>query len=171
VERPGPTDFSLAALYAALDARRLGRGLSWRDAVREMSDPFSDAGSRALSPSTVTSLRTKAVAEGDGVLQMLRWLGRSPESFIPGSPNQAPLPPVPPRRVLRLDTRKLYDAVNARRSSLGLTWGLTAASIPGVTESTLMHLAKGGRSGFPHVTRITAWLGVPLAEFVRWTVR
>ena len=41
---------------------------------------------RLVSSSTVARLRTGHIAEADGVLQMLRWLGRAPESFVQGSP-------------------------------------------------------------------------------------
>src|SRR5262245_24614085 len=71
-------DFSLAALFAALDAQRQARGLSWSQAVGEMSRQVEHVRVHPLSASTVTSLRTKAAAEGDGVLQMLLWLHRSP---------------------------------------------------------------------------------------------
>src|SRR5215470_12278214 len=109
--------FSLAALYSALDAERESRGLSWSAAVREMSEPFTQGGSRPLAASTVTGLRTKATAEGDGVLQMLRWLGRAPESFVGAadSSTTSSLPAVGPNQVLRFDTRKLYAAVNSAR--------------------------------------------------------
>lgn len=166
-------DFSLAALYAALDAQRQSRGLSWSAAVREISEPFVVNGSRPLAPSTVAGLRTKGVAEGDGVLQMLRWLGRTPESFVPGAAADAgaPLPAVGPRDVLRFDTRRLHAAVNAARVERGLTWAQIATEIDGLTVASLTNLSTGGRTGFPHVMRITQRLGVPLARFVRLTQR
>jgi hypothetical protein len=162
-------------LYGALDAQRQARGLSWRQAVLEMSEPFVRGRSRPLSPSTVVSTRTKAVAEGDGVLQMLRWLNRTPESFIPGHPQAADeevaLPAVGPHQVLRFDTRKLHAALDAQRQVRGMTWRQVADDIVGVAESSLTHLAKGGRTGFPHVARLAGWLGRPVADFTRITFR
>jgi hypothetical protein len=168
------SDFSLAALYSALDGERSARGLTWAAAVREMSEPFTRAGSRPLAISTVTGLRTKAVAEGDGVLQMLRWLGRTPESFVGGTSAEpaTPLPAVGPHQVLRLDTGRLHSALNAARVKHGLMWAQVADAVGGrTTQSTLAHLSKGGRTGFPQVLRLTRWLGVPLADFVRITRR
>jgi hypothetical protein len=139
-----------------------------------MSEPFTQGGSRPLALSTVKGLRTKAAAEGDGVLQMLRWLGRSPESFGDGASTAAgtPLPAVGPHQVLRLDTRRLHVALNVARVERGLTWAEVADAIGGrTTHSTLVHLSKGGRSGFPHVMRLTRWLGAPLAHIVRITRR
>ena len=168
------TDFSLLALHSALDEQRRSRGLTWSATVRQMSDPFTQGLSRPLAVSTVTGLRTKAVAEGDGVLQMLRWLGRTPESFAAGglaSP-ETPLPAVGPHQVLRFDTRRLHAALNAAKIERGLTWAQVADAIGGrVSESTLAQLAKGGRTGFPHVMRLTGWLGAPVAHFVRTTSR
>jgi hypothetical protein len=79
-----PADFSLAGLYAAIDRQRQARGLTWQQAVLEINMVFGRISSRPISRSTVTGLGTKAVAEGDGVLAMLKWLNRTPESFLPG---------------------------------------------------------------------------------------
>lgn len=164
------SDFDLAALYAALDEQRRARGLTWTAAVREMSGAFTGVGSRAVAVSTVTGLRMKSVAEGDGVLAMLRWLGRTPESFVPGSPlanaESARLPDVRPL-VLRMDCRALHDALNAARIERGLTWKALSREIRGSTVNTLTGLAVNERTGFPHVMRITGWLGRPLAQFTR----
>jgi uncharacterized protein YfiM (DUF2279 family) len=166
-------DFDLAALYGAIDAQRPARGLSWAAAVRDMSSPFSRNGSRPLAASTVTGFRTKPVAEGDRVLAMLRWLGRTPESFVPGSAvdGDAARLPAAGARVLRMDTRKLDEALNAARAARGLTWEQLAREIAGKTTNTLTGLARNSRTGFPHVMRITAWLGQPLARFTRATSR
>jgi len=42
---------------------------------------------------------------------------------------------------------------------------------PKSSTKALMHFAKGGRTGFPHVMWVAAWLGAPLAQFVRVTTR
>lgn len=167
-------DFSLADLYNALNEQRGARDLSWTQAVAEMSGGFTRAGSRSLAVSTVTGLRTKSVAEGDGVLAMLRWLDRSPESFVRGSPLSedpaARLPDVRPR-VLRIDTRKLHAALNTARSGRALTWEQLAREIGGVSVNSLTGLARHQRTGFPYVMRITGWLGQPLAVFTHATWR
>src|SRR5262245_43837407 len=80
-----PPDFSLAALYEALDDVRNARGISWAAVTREINARFCDVpGHRAIAASTISGLRDKDMVEGDGVLQMLVWLRRSPESFVPG---------------------------------------------------------------------------------------
>jgi len=163
-------DFSLQALFAALDAQRRARGLSWAGVIADMRGHRERPRGRALSASTITGTRFRKVAEGDGVLQMLRWLGRTPESLMPGrqagEQPGAPLPEVPAGKVLRFDTGKLYAAVNARRVERGLTWQQAAKEMR-VEVSTLTHLRKGSRTAFPRVMRIVGWLRRPAAEFTR----
>jgi len=116
------------------------------------------------------ALRTGIAAEGDGVLQMLLWLGRSPESFVPGrrmaDEASARLPSVPAGRIVRFDTRRLYDAVNAARGERQLSW-LAAADDIGLPVAVVTNLSRGGRTAFPQVMRLVRWLRRPAAEFVR----
>jgi len=160
--------FDLAAVYEAMDARRQARGLTWQQVMEEIGGAFASA-ARSVSPSTVTSMRTKAIAEGDGVLQMLRWLGRTPESFIRGHrvSLEAALPSAAATQILRFDTKQLHAALDAQRSERRLTWTQVANQIGGVSAPMLTHLSNGGRTSFPHVAHIAAWLGRPVASFVR----
>ena len=116
------------------------------------------------------SLRRSRVAEADGVLQMLRSLGRAPESFVPDDRSaelmSANLPDADAREILRFDTRTLYEALDTRRVTLALTWQ-QMASMTGVPATQMRRLAKGSRTAFPDVMRLTAWLKLPAAHFVR----
>src|SRR5262245_52619405 len=163
-------DFSLRALHAAIDAQRQARRLSWQAAMTEINRARNRPSLRPISASTVAGMRAKAVAEGDGVLQMLLWLNRTPESFVPdhalADADAARLPDVPSHQILRFDTRKLHAAIAAKRVAGHATWTDVASQI-GVGVSSLTHLANGGRTAFPHVMRMTAWLGRPAAEFTR----
>jgi hypothetical protein len=163
-------DFDLAALHNAIDAQRTARGLTWRQVMQEINIRTDRVSIHPISASTVASLRTKAVAEGDGVLQMLRWLNRTPESFIPGYAADAEtlkLPPMPSDKVLRFDTVKLHAALNAQRIERRLTWQQVALEVRGMSAAGLTHLKKGGRTGFPFVTRMCWWLGRPTLDFTR----
>jgi hypothetical protein len=95
-------DFDLKALYVALDEQRQARGLTWAQATREINAVGPPAPRHPIATSTITGLRTKTMAEGAGVLQMLRWLCRAPESFVDN---------LPPGRVSR---RHAPDALVAR---------------------------------------------------------
>jgi hypothetical protein len=106
------------------------------------------------------------------VLQVLRWLGRTPESFLSGydrSPQEAEeiLPDPGPSRILRFETKALYAALETARHERGLSWNEPARQLPGFTESTLRNLSSGPLIGFPRVMLLTQWLGRPAASFVR----
>jgi hypothetical protein len=162
-------DFDLKALYDALDAERQTRGLTWAQATGEINSVGSAVRRHPIASSTITGLRIKTIAEGDGVLQMLRWLGRAPESFMQGLPPDlaaASLPPAGVRQVLRFDTKKLFDTLDAQRRARHLTWPQMAVET-GVSASHMRHLRNGGRTGFPIVMRLTVWLEQPASQFIR----
>jgi hypothetical protein len=126
---------------------------------------------RPIATSTIVGLKSKAVGEGDGILQMLLWLNRTPESFVPGIPEadagRFRLRELRQGQILRWDTRALHSALNAQRQARGLTWKEVAQQVGGFTPGMLTNLANGGRTGFPPVMRIVRWLGQPAAAFTR----
>lgn len=153
--------FDLQALYTALDAQRSRRGMSWQEVAREVG---------GVSPSTLTGLRARGSVEGDGVLQILRWLGRTPESFVPGHPaatGEATLPRADSSQTLRFDAKAIYAALDSRRLEQAMTWPQVAKKIGGVNAAGLTRLAQGGRVSFPSVMRIFGWLERPAADFIR----
>ena len=161
----------MQALYAALDAQRSARGLTWPALVAEINRPFEGSPSIPISVSTVRGIGKKSSVTSAVVLQVLRWLGRSPESFLSGK-TAAPLvdeklPELGAGRILRFDTRGLHAAVDTERTKRGMTWKQISSELPGFTASMLTNLATGPLIGFPRVMLITQWLGRPAAHFVR----
>lgn len=63
--------FDASALYTALDTQRQARGMSWQQVAAEVG----------VSVSTLTRTRLGGRMEADGMLAMVRWLGRTAESF------------------------------------------------------------------------------------------
>ncbi len=126
---------------------------------------------RPIAASTIAGLEHKPTGEGDGILQMLLWLRRTPESFVPGATDPASerfcRPQLETGRILRWDTRALFDALDEQRRVRQLTWTAVAREVRGFTPSMLMNLSKGGRIGFPRVMRLVRWLGQPAAVFTR----
>ncbi|MFT4228020.1 helix-turn-helix domain-containing protein [Micropruina sp.] len=59
------------ALFAALDAERVRRGLSWRQVAEQTG----------VAESTLRRTRGHGRFEADGVLAMTQWLGRPVEEF------------------------------------------------------------------------------------------
>ncbi len=111
---------------------------------------------------------TKAIGEGDGILRSCFWLDRTPESFVVGmnwDAHRARLRE-PSNKRLRFDTQKIYAALDAQRRARQMSWGEVERQV-GVSENSMKHLAKGGRTSFPMVIRIVQWLGEPTASFTR----
>lgn len=164
-------DFSLVALFEALDGQRVQRGLSWAGVAREVSARFPGT-SRVVAPSTITGVRTRATVEGDGVLQMLLWLERSPESFMAGHPlagdPAARLVDPGDGHVLRWDAVALHAALDEARADRGLGWAEVAAEV-GCSPSNLSGLSRGGRVTLPFVMRPVTWLARPAATFTHAT--
>lgn len=164
-----PRDFSLQALYDALDEKRRAAGLSWSGATHAINRFGPDR--RAIASGTITGIRNKRVAEGNGVLHMLLWLDRTPESFVPGYPNASDarfrLPRINQNQILQFDPPALHAALDAQREARGLTWSAVAREIGGVTSGMLTNLARASRVGFPGVMQLTAWLDQPVVTFVK----
>lgn len=164
-------DFDLRALFEAIDQKRESEGLSWAAVARQVSARFeSMPHTAAVAASTIRGVGTKAVVEGDGVLQMLLWLDRTPESFVPGHPlataPEARLADVGPDRILRFDAAALHRAISGRRQERGLTWSKVAAEMS-CSSANLTGLATAQRVSFPGVMRMIGWLDRPAAGFTR----
>lgn len=167
-----PPDFSLAALHDALDSQRKSRGMSWAAVAQEINARFRDVpGHKQIAASTIAGVRRKSLLEGDGALQMLLWLGRAPESFVPGfvgaGAARYQLSELGTNRILRWDTRKLHASLDALRTARGMSWQQVAADVGGFSPASLTRLQDGGRTSLPGVMRPVAWLEQPAAAFTR----
>lgn len=163
--------FDLKQLHAALDSERGARGLSWVQLTAEINKPFEGTSSIPISVTTIRGMSAKSSVTSAVVLQVLRWMRRSPESFLAGREaapgiEEAPIDPGP-SRILRFDTRALYAALDAERRERGLTWKQAAAELPGFSASMLTNLSAGPLIGFPRVMILTQWLRHPAMTFVR----
>jgi len=156
-------------LYAALDEQRRARELTWTALTAEVNQQRTDG--YPISPSTIRSLETKLDGEGDGIIQMLIWLRRTPESFVPGvvDPRSQCFvqPDITSGSILRWDTRALFAALDVYRRVRSLTWAELARAIPGFTPGMLQNLGTGGRIGLRGVMRLARFLGKPAASFTR----
>ena len=162
----------MTALCAALDEARSMRGLSWTELVAEINAPFQFVPSIPISLSTIRGMGGKASVTSAVVLQVLRWLGRSPESFLagrsaPAGASAEALPDVGEQQILRFDTQAIHAALDEARRARGFTWRQIAGELRGFKAGMLTNLATGPAIGFPRVMRITQWLGRPAAEFMR----
>jgi len=166
------TDFDVEALHSAIEEQRIRRGMSWKAVAHEVNRAGERYDIHPISPSTISGLKNKTWGvEGDGVLQMLQWLDRSPESFVPGHPGathpDARLPHVSRAQILRFDVPLIYSKLDALREARGLTWEQVAREIGGVTSEQLKNMCKRQRTGFPQVMRFARWLRCPAATLTR----
>src|SRR5215471_21860094 len=161
--------FDSRALYEALDSQRVERDLSWKGVADEVNRHRTFM--RPIASSTITSLKQKPAGEGDGILQMLLWLERTPESFVPGiaaaNGERFRLPQLMTAQILRWDTQALHRALDAHRHVRHLTWTQVAGELRGFTPGMLTNLATGPKIGFPRVMRLVRWLDRPAVEFTR----
>jgi len=160
----------MAALSEALDAKRSALGLTWQQLAIQVTDRPSRGSDRRIAASTFKGMSQRGSVRDTVVLQVLRWLGRTPESFVPGL-REAPEHALPDDDTGRpaLDTRAIYLAMNDRKAARELTWRDVARELgPGFTPGMLTRLAGGTGIGFPRVMRIFQWLERPAAEFTRF---
>jgi hypothetical protein len=168
-------EFDAVALYEALDAARLTRGLSWRgvaDSVWELSAELNAQRptDHPISPATLTGMAKRGSTSCQHALFMLHWLDRTPESFLAGVAEvraDAALPACGADRRLRWSLKKLYEALNAKRHEDGLTWP-QLAKILRCTPSQITGLRTARyATGMALAMRITQWLDQPAATFIR----
>src|SRR5262245_6656947 len=166
-------EFDIVALHAVINARRIDLGVRWKTVAREVNRSGERYVVRPISSSTISGLKNKrGGVEGDGVLQMLLWLDRSPESFVPGHPGaahpDARLPRVAGSKILRFDVSSIYEKLDNLRAARGLTWAQAAAEIGGLYNAeTLRSMNRRQRTGFPHVMRLARWLHCPAVALTR----
>jgi len=171
--------FDGSALYAALHARRVELGLSWKQVADQLWHLSAELNDRRrdhpISPSTLSKMADRPRTSCQHALFMLRWLDRTPESFLvgieDGDDHRFALPPAGPDRRLRWSLKLLWSATDEKRRQQGLTWR-QLADLLGCTPSQLTGLrAARFATGMDLAMRIVQWIGRPAADFVypaRW---
>ena len=94
--------FDAIALYEAMAAQRIDRGLSWRQVADQIWDQSRALNKRRddhpISASTLTGIAKRGDCTCQHALFILRWLGRAPESFLLVPAAGAALPAAGPDR-------------------------------------------------------------------------
>lgn len=164
-------DFDVVAFHAAVDDARAARGLTWAGVARELNAPIAHlANVRPYSASTLYGMTAKRpdLLNPHMVMNLLRWLGRTAESFMPGHPDAAVAARIPdsvPPGLGRWNLFALKAALEAECAERGMTQPEAAAEI-GVAPETLRKVQAGrGNIGISSLVRITIWLGRPATDF------
>lgn len=171
--RASASDFDALGMYAAMDVQRTERGLSWRQVAEEIWNQSIALNQRRqshpISPSTLSGIAKRADCSCQHALFILRWLGRTPESFRtapPAAGNDIMLPAAGPDKRLRWDLSAVYAAPDARRRERGLTWPELAQELR-CTEHQLTGIRRARFAvGMRLIMRITQWLERPAAAFI-----
>jgi len=172
--RQDPRGFDALALFAALDAQRMAKGLTWRQTADDIWNQSAELNRRRpahpISPATLTGIAERGDTTCQHALFFLRWLKRTPESFIanprydPGA--SAQMPSVGTDRTLRWNLAALYDAVNAKRIEQQLTWNELAPRLY-ATPHQLTGIRKARYAiGMKLAMRIVQWLERPASDFI-----
>src|SRR5262245_26035308 len=165
--------FDARGLYEAIEAQRIQRGLSWRQVADEIWNQSAELNQRRrdhpISVSTLTGIAQRGDCTCQHALFVLRWLGRTPESFLSPSPNDSAdsaLPSVGPDERLRWDLPALYEALNARRVERQLTWQELARRLR-CTANQLTGIRKARFAiRMTLAMRIVQWLEQPAGRFI-----
>jgi len=152
------TDFDYRGVWEAIESKRVARGLTKTKLIDDIA---------WVSAGVLNKLKDGHPTTCQHVTGLLRWLGRSPESFMPGitdKPEYA-LPDVGPY-ALRWSMPALWKAVDAQRELTGQTWKDVAEHFawPGIKT-----FGEDIKYGIPMdlAMRITQWLGQPAATYTR----
>jgi hypothetical protein len=149
--------FDYRALWEALETERAARGLSKKAMVDDIA---------WLSAGVIKRLEQGQATSCQHVTGLLRWLGRSPESFLPGvddKPDYA-LPDVGPFAI-RWSMPLLWDAVDAHRERNGMSWDEVEAEFD---WNGMRTFGRDITYGIPMdlAMRVTRWLEQPAATFM-----
>ena len=148
--------FDYSAVGEAVETRRQELGLTPSGLIRSVN---------WLSAAPLARLRDGEPTTCQHVTGLLRWLGRSPESFSPGMVDgpECQIPDFGPYAV-RWNMATLWEAMNDQRRKFGASWedvqqATLCLSVEGVRLETYgirMHDAMN----------IVRWLGEPAATFM-----
>ena len=160
MQRQAPYSFDLSALFSALEDHRAERGMTWRQVAEEIG----------VATSTIRRVGAGGRMEADGVRAMVAWLSRAPEYFVLAVGGlRVPEPrqrlPQTAGKHRRFSTKSLFEALDHKRQSMGMTWRQVAADIGGqVTPSMLTRLRDGGRVEVQLMVAAIGWLGVSVED-------
>jgi transcriptional regulator with XRE-family HTH domain len=166
-------DFDARAMYAAMDAQRVQRGLSWAQVARDLWNQSIALNERRqdhpISASTLTGIAKRGDCTCQHALFILRWLGRSPESFVPGGSttgDNVPMPVAGADRRLRWDLAIVYETLNETRQVRGFTWRALAEELR-CSDNQLTGIRTARYAiGMVLMMRIVQWIGRPSASFI-----
>jgi hypothetical protein len=171
-------EFDVAEMYAAMNAQRIERGLSWAQVARAIWEQSASLNrtrdDHPISPATLSGILKRRETSCQHALFILRWLRRAPESFLSGSPEPqraVALPEAGDDRRLRWNLKAVYEAVNECRQARGMTWREAARELR-CSEHQLTGIRTARFAiGMKLMMRLVQWVEQPSTAFIyraRW---
>ena len=167
-------NFDTAALYNALDEKRIKLGLSWNAVAKEIWDIAAELNrerpsDHPFSPSTIKNRNEKHRTSCMHGLVMLHWLNVSPECFLVNPPPNAKdikLPKLGSDRRPRWSLKRMYQAANQKRQLERLSWS-EVATILGCSPNQLTGLKSAKfATNINLAMRIVQWTGKQSTDFM-----
>ncbi len=159
----GFPSFDVQALWDAMNAKRRESGYTEHEMMEELNRVNNQRVPMALD--TVKNMIRRNDTTCQHALHMLRWLNKTPESFLTNARENAPLPFSSKKR-LYWSMAALGNAVAERKRIRELTWQQMADEL-GCTHSQASGIRTLRYGMSVHLAmRITQWLGRPSSEFI-----
>jgi transcriptional regulator with XRE-family HTH domain len=157
------SDFDVPKLWEALDAKRESSGLSEKQMMDEINTTINAWVPMSLA--TVKNMVRRNVTTCQHALHLLRWLDKTPESFLIRTKVDESLPFSAEGR-LYWSMRALADAVSDEKEQQSLTWNQVAQEL-NCTPNQVSGLRKIRYGISIHLAmRITQWLHRPSTDFI-----
>ena len=166
--------FDTDALYRALDAERVRRGMSWNNVAKEIWELSPEVikqrpDDHPFSATTIRSMKEKHRTSCQHALFMMRWLNMAPECFLKEPPVEAGniiLPDGGTGKRPRWSLKRLYLALDAKRQAEGKTWAGTAAILGcSANQLTGLRTAKFA-TNIDLAMRIVQWTNKRSTDFM-----
>ena len=155
--------FDVQSLWDAMNAKRRKSGYTESEMMEALNRVNNQRVPMALE--TVKNMVRRRDTTCQHALHMLRWLDRTPESFLTNAQQDAPLPFSSEKR-LYWSMPALGEAVDKEKKSRGLTWQQVADELD-CTRNQASGIRKLRYGMSVHLAmRITLWLGRPSTEFI-----
>lgn len=158
------SEFDVLLLWQAMDAKRRALGYSESEMMEDLNRVNNQRVPMALD--TVKNMVRRRDTTCQHALHMLRWLNKTPESFLTNAEEQNSLPFSSAKR-LYWSMAALGKAVAEKKTQERLAWKQVADEL-GCTQSQASGIAKLRYGMSVHLAmRITQWLGSSSADFIR----
>ena len=157
------SEFDVLLLWQAMDAKRLASGYSENEMIEDLNQVNNQRVPMALA--TVKNMVRRRDTTCQHALHMLRWLNKTPESFVTNAAEQTCLPFSSERR-LYWSMTALGEAVARKKENEGLTWKQVAEEL-GCSQNQASGIQKLRYGMSMHLAmRITQWLERSSIEFI-----